>query len=821
MEDQISFQMQDRQLQDDLPGFDHKKLIAKVFSNWYWFVLSFILALCSAWIYIRYTHPVYAIKSSILLKEESTNAFLSQGGGISGQILKGFGSGREGLYNQQIILKSKPLLKRTFSELDFEVSYYHEEKIAVREVYHEAPFRIVWDKDHPQLIHFNFRLSIASDRQMKLTGEGTEIIGYDYRAGKEVKKWPAIKIDQTVMSGEKVSQEDCYSFTIILDDHYASPGKDNYLFSFLTLNDLVNSYRQRLSITMADRESSIVDLHLRDSNEQKGIDFLNTLAKVYQADNLERKNQFADGTIAFIDQLLQGVSDSLSLAEQELLSFHSKHRIVVDVASQSSQILGKINDLEQQKIQLETQNKYYQYLKEYILRNQDVEELMAPSSIGINDPILSNLISGYNVLVVEKSKMTNVRVAPRLNQIKTQIESIKIAMLENINNIISQGNLALADLKKRAAELDMQVNVLPSTERNYVNIERKYKLNNETYTFLLEKLSEAQIAKASNQPEVQIIETAESQGLISPQESKTYSVGAMTGLAFPGLLILLSVILNKKVGSKEEVENITTYPILSTAFFNEMKKKTLTPVLDSPNAVTTEAYRSLRGKINLMVKKKNSPVIAVTSAAPGEGKSYTAVNIASSYALTQKKTILVDFDLRNSKMNKTFNIDPEKGVVSYILGDHQLDEVIEQVNSPYFYVLPAGPIPPNPGEMFLDSKVVQLLEKLKEKFEVIVIDLAPVLFISDILQIADKLDSIIFIVRDNFTNRNWLKHAVDEIKAYKLKGVGIVINAVKIKKGYGGYGYGYGYGYGHEYGHENNGRKKSRSFSKPVQPETK
>jgi capsular exopolysaccharide synthesis family protein len=819
MEHYFPEQEQDNLFQEDLSGFDFKKLTAKIFSNWYWFVLSLAVALCGAWLYNRYTHPVYAIKSSLLLKEESSNAFLAQAGGISGQILKGFGSGRQGLYNQQIILKSKPLLKRVFADLDFEVSYYREEKISAREVYHEAPFRIVWDKNHPQLVHFNFRLSIAPDRQMKLTADGTEISAYNYATDQWVKNWPVIKIDQTIQPGQTISKADCFSFTVILNDDYATAERNNYLFSFSTVNDLVNSYRQRLSISMADWESSIVDLHLKDSNEQKGIDFLNTLAGVYQVDNLERKNQFADKTIEFIDQLLQGVSDSLFLAEQELLSFHSKHKIVVDVASQSSHILSKMNNIEQQKIQLETQNKYYQYLKEYILRNQDVEELMAPSSVGINDPILSNLITEYNVLVVEKSKMANVRVAPRLNQIKIQIESIKTAMLENINNIISQGNLGLADLKKRAADLEVQVNLLPSAEQNYVNIERKYKLNNETYTFLLEKLSEAQIAKASNQPEVQIVEMGESQGLILPRKRKSYSVGAMAGLAFPGLLILLSVLLNKKVGSKEEVENITRYPILSTAFFNDMKKKTLTPVLDNPSAVTTEAYRSLRGKINLMVKKKNNPVIAVTSTAPGEGKTYTAVNIASSYALAQKKTILVDFDLRNSKMNKTFNIDPEKGVVGYILGDHQLDEVIEQINSPYFYVLPAGPIPPNPGEMFLDSKVVQLLEKLKEKFEVIVIDLAPVSFISDILQITDKLDSIIFVVRDNYTNRHWLKQAVDEIKAYKLKGVGIVINAVKIKKGYGGYGY--GYGYGDMYGHENNGRKKSRSFSKPVQPETK
>jgi tyrosine-protein kinase Etk/Wzc len=258
------------------------------------------------------------------------------------------------------------------------------------------------------------------------------------------------------------------------------------------------------------------------------------------------------------------------------------------------------------------------------------------------------------------------------------------------------------------------------------------------------------------------------------------------------------------------VEMLTRLPILNLIFFNKALEKSITPVLDKPNSPDSEAYRSMRGKLDLMTKGKPKPVIAVSSTSPGEGKTFTAINVASSYALTKKKTVLLDFDLRNSKINENLGLDAKKGVVSYILGHDRLEDITFRTKHTWLKIIPAGPIPPNPGEMLMDQKIGDLLEELKKIYDVIIIDSAPIGYVTDLFQIANQIDSIVFVVRDSYTNRNLLKQALEEIKSYKLKGVGIVINAIKttggIFPGYvlgyvNGYRYGYGYGYGDTYGY--------------------
>jgi capsular exopolysaccharide synthesis family protein len=560
---------------------------------------------------------------------------------------------------------------------------------------------------------------------------------------------------------------------------------------------------------MQDWETSIVDVTLRDYHCGKGVDFLNRLVDVYRLDNVEKKNLQADQTISFISDLLENVSDSLGVAERELLSYQASNRIV-NISAQSGQLLSRMTEVDQKKTDLDTQNKYYKYLKKYIQEDHDIGSILVPSSMGINDALLTGLLNQYNELSVEKTKMASVRNSPKLTQLETQMKNLKEAMMNNIDNIIGQTDQALKDLASTSTEVEAQVKKLPETERDLMNIQRKFDLSNNTYTFLLEKLSEAQIAKASNQPESQIVEEAECQGVVGPQTNKAYSYGLFAGIVPPALFVLILVLFNKKVISREDVEILTSLPILNLIFFNKAKERSTTPVLDKPNSPDSEAYRSMRGKLDLMTKGKPKPVIAVSSTSPGEGKTYTSVNIASSYALTKKKTLLIDFDLRNSKINENFGFDARKGVVSYILGQDRLDEITFKTKHPYLHIIPAGPIPPNPGEMLMDPKIVSLLNNLKELYDVIIIDSAPIGYVTDLFQIADQIDSTVFVIRDSYTNRNLLKQAFDEMKSFKLKGVGIVINAIKttggIFPGYvlsyvNGYRYGYGYGYGDSYGY--------------------
>jgi tyrosine-protein kinase Etk/Wzc len=807
IQDPDSFQNQN--LPEELPIFNYKRLVSELIAKWYLFAICLVLGISGAWLYNRYTTTIYAMKSSIMIQEEGSNSFISQNRGFTGEALRGFGTSYQGISNQMIILKSKPVVTRAIKELDFEVSYYNQGRLSIAENYIDSPFRVIWDREHPQLIGVNFNLTIHPDRTMEINAEAENVNAFNYSTGQWVGRSTSFIIEQKIKSGQKVSQPGYFSFQIVLNENFYPSTDDFFFFNFTTIPDLVNSYRSRLIVSMQDWETSIVNITLKDYHQQKGVDFLNKLVAVYREDNVEKKNQQADQTISFISTLLEGVSDSLNIAEKKLLSYQAKNRIV-NMTAQSGQLLAQMNDVDQKKVELDSQNKYYKYLQRYIIENRDIGSIMAPSSVGINDALLTGLLNEYNQLTVEKSKMANVKISPRLSQIEMQLENLEKAMLENIENIISQSNQALFDLEQKTTLVESQVMKLPSTERDLLNIQRKFDMSNETYTFLLEKMSEAQIAKASNQPESQIVEEAESQGIIGPQKNKAYSYGLFAGVVPPTLFILIIVLFNKKVISKEDVEMLTRLPILNLIFFNKALEKSITPVLDKPNSPDSEAYRSMRGKLDLMTKGKPKPVIAVSSTSPGEGKTYTAINIASSYALTKKKTVLLDFDLRNSKINENLGLDAKKGVVSYILGQDRLEDITFRTKHTFLKIIPAGPIPPNPGEMLMDQRIADLLEELKKIYDVIIIDSAPIGYVTDLFQIANQIDSIIFVVRDSYTNRNLLKQALDEIKSYKLKGVGIVINAIKttggIFPGYvlgyvNGYRYGYGYGYGDTYGY--------------------
>jgi len=783
------------QLQSQKEKLDLKKTLSILLSHWYLFLSGLIIAGALAWLMNRYTVPVYQLKSSLLVKENNESSPFASTGAISDQAFQGFAlpGGSSNLYNQMTILRSRPIIQKTLKELNFEVSYFIKGEIIEREIYSNSPFTVYWEKDHSQLVNLDFNIHAENDSMLHVVASGENIRVHDFQSGENIKTLARVNIETTAKVGERIAGED-YAFRIITRDGFRMQKNLEYVFSFNTKRQLVHNYRSRLSLSTGNEYTSILILSLRDYNIQKGRDFLNMLMEVYQQDNLDRKNQYANRTISFINNMLSDISDSLSVSEQKLLAFKSANK-VLDLTAQAEQLLTQLNELDNERARMEGQDRYYRYLRNYILENQDLESIMAPSSMGVDDPVLTSLIMEINTLTIEKSKLGNVRESPRLTQFNAQIEKIKTAMLENINDIISQGDQTLAELENRIRQTEALVRKLPSTERNLINIQRKYQLNNETYTFLLQRLSEAQIAKASNEPDSQVIEEAGYHSQIAPKSRNLYAMALSLGLIIPFMFLFLKDFFNTRILSQEDVEEITDLPVLGHIFTNRDKGTNNTPVLDRPASRDSEPFRGLRNKLNLMTRGKAKPIIAVTSTAPKEGKSYTAINLASSYALLNKKALLLDLDLRNSAISSTLQLDSDTGVVNYILNVASIEEITFNIKHPDFHVIPAGPIPPNPGEMLMDSKLLELMNELKLKYDVIVIDTAPVGYVSDLFQITGMLDATLFVVRHRTTRINWLKNALMELQTHKLKSLGIVINGIKRKKNkYKSYGYGYGYG---------------------------
>ena len=345
------------QSQDD-DSIDLKKIIFRFLRNWYWFAFVVAITLGMAFLYNRYTTPIYEISSSLLVEEEKAGSPLASGaGGSSEGIFQGLGmmNSMRNIYNQMVILNSTPIVSRTLNELDFEVSYYAVGRVAVSERYKEVPFQVVWDEEHPQVIDADFFLTIEPNGKLKIDMEEEVISAYSYTEEEVVKRIPGYSFSRTIDPGTKITSDE-FSFTILLNELFDSNASNNYKFRFNSKKALLKRYREQLDVTLNDKETSILNLTLRDFNVKKGVDFLNKLTEVYQLDNLEKKNENANRTIQFISSQLQSISDSLSISESRMETFQSEHQ-VLDISMQSQQLLEQMRELDEELVTLETQNK--------------------------------------------------------------------------------------------------------------------------------------------------------------------------------------------------------------------------------------------------------------------------------------------------------------------------------------------------------------------------------------------------------------------------------------------------------------------------------
>jgi len=760
-----------------------KKIVQKILYNWYWFLLTIGIAVTVAFIYNRYTPQVYEIQSTLLVNEENSNSPLSAlYGRDQGMFQERYFTDRTNIYNQVAILSSTPIVTMALAELDFEVSYYSLGRFSETEIYNNIPFRIIWDRNHPQVVDGDFYLTIQPDGTMDVSIESENVRVYSYSENRMIQMLPSLSFHQNIEPDSGVVT-DQFSFKIAVDEPITSFEQGNYMFRFHTPTSLVNRYRSMLKVMLPDNNSSIIYLSVRDQNVGKGTEFLNKLIEIYQYSNLEKKNQYANLTIQFIDSQLQNISDSLSISENRLETFRSANQMI-NFSAQSQQLLMQINELDKELMKRETQHKYYTYLKEYIESNQDLETVIAPSSVGIDDPLLNSFIVQLNELINKKSSQTSIRPNsdhPTFVQLNNQIETVKNSLIQSVNNIISQSKTELETLRQRMGNYNAQVRRLPATERNFVNFERKYRIDSETYTFLLQKLSEARIVKASNIPDGQVLESPQMYAVVKPQRRKVFSIAILLGMIVPAGIILLYEFFNNRINSLDDIRLLTTCPIIGEVPHNGDGFESHSLVLDKPNSPVSNSYVAIRTKLHLLTKEKH-PVIAVSSSYAKEGKTYNALNIASSIALSHKTAVLLDLDLRNSHLARILGINDNTGIGDYLDDNANLEEITFDTPLPRLKVIPSGAIPSNPAELLTHEKLPGLLEILKETYDFIIIDTPPVGLVADIYQLNELIDGLILVVRQNYTKKQELKQVIEELQNQKRNSIGIILNNVYRRK---------------------------------------
>ncbi|MGZ2368739.1 polysaccharide biosynthesis tyrosine autokinase [Ancylomarina sp. YFZ004] len=790
------------------------KWIFLLYNKWYWFVGFIILGLLSAFIVNRYTTLVYKVESTVLIKSEIH-------GNVSEEMamMSGFSTpDMQNFQNQIIILKSESLIMHALEQLDFNVSYYSKgklkgtqnnslkilqvikqalfskEKYREEELYLDKPFQIVLDKTHVQPIGVKFYLERSSNGDLNLVAHGENVVLHDFFDKQDVGELTSFKMNEQVEIGKRIEGEH-YAFTIKSDiSNLDEKLKENNVFFLIRDNKRIVNDFKNINVSFVAQGASIAYMSTTGTCLGKTKSFLNMLMAVWIQNGLDQKNQIANNTISFIDQQLYGLGDTLGRMGAKLRNFRTSNKVVMPTVQLEAAYL-RLQEIEAEILVLQTQASYFKRLRGYLNKREDFNKLISPVSVGIRQSVLTDYITQLGEVRTAlfqykgKVKLNN----PYLERLLRQEATILASLYENINSQEEYINDQETVLKKQKVRISREQNLLPGKEQQFMNIQRNYDLTNDLYTLLLERRVEAQIQKASNLPDSEIIEPASFKAILQPMTMFIFIIGGLIGFMIPGLFLFLRELFNHKVQSEEDLERITTVPIIGNIAFSKKDGDILTQKY--PSAPITEAFRSLRTRLDYLKNGSDKQTILVTSSTTGEGKSFCSVNIAGIHALAGRKTILLGFDLRKPQLGEYLGVSEEVGITSYLNGKNTLEEVIHHSKYKNLDCIVAGPIPPDPAEIVGSKATAILFEELEKRYECIVIDTSPMGIVTDALLLTPYASTNIFVVRHQFTNKLFFKRNMKILSEANIHNVGLVMNGVKMQK----YGYANSYAYGYGY----------------------
>jgi tyrosine-protein kinase Etk/Wzc len=764
-----------------------KDIARRYFRKKHWVALSLFIFLLSAFLINRYTSKVYRSTAQFFVKEEDSGMNLFD--------QRFFGSNSElDMTNQMIILRSRPLAELALDKLNFEVEYHFEGYVTKAELYPIAPIHVEVDWKHPQLINGDIQIQWSDSRNFVISfpdGEYDLIqnnksgsTGIDrpipeksqYKFGEWIES-PYMRIRVSLASGEK---------------------EGKILIRLRNKKELIDQYAEAVDIEPVEKFSSILQLSIDSNLPSKGIDYLNALMEAYLENELDQKNRTASNTIDFIDEQLRGLSDTLSLIGDRLEGFRSDNRIY-NISSQGTNVFERLAQLDRELAEEKLKREYYRNLQNYLVK-EDYNEIIVPTGLGIDDPILNNLIQNLLELQNQKTSLmtTQKEASPAVREVNRKLQDINNSIRELLINVDENVAFLIQDLESRINQIDLEFSRLPAKEQNLLRLQRDFSFNESIFGFLSQKKAEAAITKASNTPNNRIIEYARTlPAPIQPKPVRNYAIGVSLGLLIPFLFILGKVYLSDKINDIKELERKSQAPILASVVFRKFCEPLV--VFTDKNSAITEAFRSLRANMNFILPKNKSSVILLTSNTSGEGKTFCSINLASVYSLAGKKTLLIGTDMRKPKIADEFSMVNDRGLSNYLSG-HENDwrQSVQTTAYENLDLLLSGPIPPNPSELIGNGQMKELLDELKLTYDIIILDTPPIGMVSETLEMFPLADAVFFVVRYDYTLKAGIDHINQLRVSQKLKKSYVIFNAVDENEMQ--YNYGYGYGYGKYYG---------------------
>jgi capsular exopolysaccharide synthesis family protein len=766
---------------------DVKIVLRKLLRNWYWFALSVIICLGAGFYYLATTNSEYVVTSTLQLKDQG----LANKGSSKEQFLKGFElleSGSE-LQDEIGVLTSYATIKQSLENLGHEVDYYQYpnmlgkvgEKFA--KPLYPAPFKAELDTASWHLMYTPIYVSFLEGQMYRVkieTKENTPTYYYNIVSKEVIQKGYSVVLD-TILSIKHTLKTPYITLAIKDFDPsiFKSDNEKSYYFTINSIDDVTSYWRNSLIHEQITEKSNITKLSLTTSVPNKGIEFLKSLNNVYIQNDLKKKNLLGQKTIEFIDFQLQGVTDSLRTAEKNLQAFRASSQ-VIDIESASHNLVQQLNALDEKQSQLQVQTKYYQYIADYMTKNGDVSDVIAPSSVGIQDPLLNNLLVELNKLNAEKISKgyDGTSASPYIQVIDSKIQATKKTLAENVNNLIGANKIAVQENSVRISELKKKMSKLPENERNLVDIQRRFAFSDNIYNYLLQKRTEAGIAIASNVPDKTVIDAPKMQGKfpVSPNRMFVLIVSFVVGLVIPGGILMGKELFQTKIESEDQLKYYTEIPLLE--HIAQLKRKeTNDPYIG--RSYLAHTFRYIRHHIDVqMVKHQGAIVVGITSAKSGDGKTFCSLNLAISYAHSGRRTLLIEADLHKPALAEYLKSKTEvqAGLGEYLLSGKQ--PAIVETNYHGLDLLKAGQLQENPSDLLSHPRLSALLDTLKEQYEVIIIDTPPVGIVADYLLLSRFINCTLFVVRHEHTEKDEIKRLNKIVQQHQLVGYMIYNGAI-------------------------------------------
>lgn len=786
--------------QEETSSINFQTIYTAVILHWKWFVLSLIICMGCAMIYLRYKTPVYQAYAKLLIKDDDSRGRGGKSGVLTTSNL-GIMSNSTGIDNEMEILSSLSIAQQAVRDLKLYVNYSLEGKVKDHLIYNSEPISVDLDPSH--LEKLNYPISLEINRK----GSSYTVTG-EYL---NPKTGVTNSIEKTITSFP--TRIDTKTGIITLQsngDRGLLPEGRALKVTILSPKSVAAKYAGSLSVSQTSKTTTIAELVLKDESPQRAVDYLRQLAICYNRQANEDKNEIAVRTEEFINGRLEKINAELGSTEGSLEEYKKRNNMV-ELKMNAAQAVQNQDVYSQKLAEANTQMALLNSISEY-LNDPSNKYQTLPSNVGLSDASATSLIDKYNDIVITRNRLlrsaseSSPTVTPLTAQLDDLTSSIKRAMIQARKSMEIERN-NIANMYGRYAS---QTNATPEQERILTQIGRQQDVKSGLYLMLLQKREENSISLAATADKGKLIDDPQYMGKVSPKSSMIMLIALIMGLAIPAGVIFIVNFMRYKIEGHDDVAKLTSLPILADIAIASETAKTKADIVvhENQNNQMEEVFRSLRTNLQFIMAE-NEKVVLFTSSTSGEGKTFTAANLAVSFALLDKKVVLVGLDIRKPRLAELFEInDHQHGITNLLTQpDPTADDVKKQILksgiSNNLDILMAGPIPPNPAELVARKSLDQVIDILKETYDYVLIDSAPVGLVTDTLQIGRVANATVLLCRADNTPKEAFGYINDLAKEKKLPNMCVVINGIDMSKKKYGYYYGYGrYGKYGRYGHK-------------------